>query len=40
MYGARPYIQEAFGFSKAEATEYLAEWMRTFEERHSENGGE
>jgi len=34
MYGARPYLMDEFGFDQQEATEWLAEWMRTFSERH------
>lgn len=34
MYGARPYLIEAFGLSRREATEVLKEWMDTFKERH------
>lgn len=36
MFGAAPYLEEAFGISRKEAREVLGEWMRTFEERHAE----
>lgn len=32
MYGARPYLQEMFGFSKEKATTILAYWMQHYEE--------
>lgn len=35
MFGARPYIQEHFGVSKYQASDFLKEWMRTFGERAS-----
>ena len=31
MYGATPYIMEAFGVDKAEAREILLEWMDSCE---------
>jgi hypothetical protein len=34
MYGARPYLQEAFGLEKQVATTILDYWMRSFSERH------
>ena len=34
MYGARPYLKAEFGLSTRDATDVLAEWMRTFSERH------
>ena len=34
MFGARPYLQQAFGLEKDHANRVLSEWMRTFEERH------
>jgi len=36
MFGARPYLVEAFGISKAEAGNILVGWMKTFEQRHHE----
>lgn len=35
MFGARPYIQEHFGVSKYQASDFLKEWMQTFNERAS-----
>ena len=35
MFGARPYIQEHFGVSKYQASDFLKEWMQTFSERAS-----
>ena len=35
MFGARPYIQEHFGISKYQASDFLKEWMQTFNERAS-----
>ena len=35
MFGARPYIQEHFGVSKHQASDFLKEWMQTFNERAS-----
>jgi hypothetical protein len=34
MFGAAPYVQEAFGISKKEAKELLLNWMDTFDQRH------
>lgn len=34
MGGAGPYLQSAFGLSKAEAREILIQWMQTFGDRH------
>lgn len=31
MFGARPYIEEEFGLSKAEAGKVLSAWMKTFD---------
>ena len=36
MFGAAPYLQGAFGLSRAESREVLAYWMTSFEERHPE----
>jgi len=35
MFGATPYVQEAFGVKKMEARELVVEWMKTFSERHA-----
>jgi hypothetical protein len=32
MFGAAPYLAEAFGFSKSEAREVLRQWMQSFNE--------
>jgi hypothetical protein len=34
MFGAAPYLQDAFGLSRHEARDILLEWMDTFSERH------
>jgi hypothetical protein len=34
VFGAAPYVQEAFGLEKGEAKKVLLEWMETFAERH------
>ena len=34
MFGAVPYVQEAFDCTRAEASAFLSEWMRTFATRH------
>ena len=34
MFGAGPFIQEAYGVKRFEAKELLLEWMQTFEDRH------
>lgn len=34
MFGAGPYVQEAFGLSRADARKVVMEWMETFSERH------
>lgn len=33
MFGAGPYVEDAFDLDKATARKMLGEWMRTFEER-------
>ena len=33
MFGAAPYIQEMFGYSRAEAREMLFKWMETYSQR-------
>ena len=30
MFGARPYLEAAFGLSKQEAIKILADWMRNY----------
>lgn len=37
MYGAAPYIEDAFGVTKQEARKILLYWMSTFSERQKEN---
>ena len=32
MFGATPYLQEAFGLEKKEASVVLSEWMKNFNE--------
>jgi hypothetical protein len=39
MFGAGPYLQDAFGLSRYEAKDILLEWMSTFSERHSVKNG-
>ncbi|HET6203386.1 MAG TPA: hypothetical protein VFI25_11355 [Planctomycetota bacterium] len=34
MFGAGPFIEREFGVSREKARGVLAEWMRTFAERH------
>lgn len=34
MFGARPYLQETFGFDRQEAGEWLTRWMETYASRH------
>ena len=34
IYGAAPYLQEAFFLNRKEARDILVEWMETFSERH------
>jgi len=36
MFGASPYLQERFGFSRYDANRFLTKWMETFNERHSD----
>jgi hypothetical protein len=33
MFGAAPYLQDAFGLSRYDAKDILLEWMDTFAER-------
>jgi hypothetical protein len=35
MFGAGPYLQEAFGLDRYEARDILMKWMQTFGERHA-----
>jgi hypothetical protein len=35
MFGAVPYLEDEFGFSKQDAKMVLSYWMDSFEERHS-----
>ena len=35
MFGAGPYVQEAFDLYRNQAHYLLKEWMRTFSERHA-----
>lgn len=34
MFGAAPYVQNAFGLSQKEARQAVSSWMKTFGERH------
>lgn len=34
MFGAAPYVSEAFGVSKHEARDLVKNWMQTFAERN------
>ena len=34
MFGARPYVAEAFGLNRADSAAVLSYWMATFSERH------
>ena len=36
MFGAGPYLQEAFGVNLYEAKKIVLEWMETFTARHQE----
>jgi hypothetical protein len=33
MFGAAPYLQQAFGIEKTEAKSILLEWMKTYAQR-------
>jgi hypothetical protein len=37
MFGAAPYLQDAFDFDRKMARDCLTYWMRTFGQRHSED---
>lgn len=39
MFGAGPYLQDAFDLSRYEAKDILLEWIDTFSERHSVKNG-
>lgn len=39
MFGAAPYLQDAFGLSRYEAKDILLEWMDTFSERQKVKNG-
>jgi hypothetical protein len=34
MFGAAPYVSDAFGVSRNEAKDLVKNWMQTFDERH------
>jgi hypothetical protein len=34
MFGAAPYVVEAFGVGKQESRDLVKNWMLTFDERH------
>jgi len=40
MFGARPYLADAFDLDSDTAGKYLHYWMATFGERHPEGGHE
>ena len=37
MFGAGPYLQEAYGLTKYEAKDVVVMWMQTFSERKVKN---
>lgn len=39
MFGAGPYVQDAFGLDRREARDLVLEWMETFATRHSVSNG-
>ena len=39
MFGAAPYLQDAFGLSRYEAKDIVLEWMNTFAERQKVKNG-
>jgi hypothetical protein len=39
MFGAAPYLQEAFQLNRYDAKDILLEWMDTFAERHKVTNG-
>ena len=36
MFGASPYLQERFGFSRYDANRFLTKWMEAFSERNND----
>ncbi len=36
MFGAAPYVSDAFGVTKYEARDLVKNWMQTFAERHKQ----
>jgi hypothetical protein len=36
MFGAAPYVSDAFGVSRNEAKDLVKNWMQTFAERHKQ----
>ena len=38
MFGARPYLVDAFGLTKQEASQVLSEWMHSFKENRDGHG--
>lgn len=39
MFGAAPYIQEAFDLDRRQAGDLVLEWMETFSTRHPVSNG-
>jgi hypothetical protein len=39
MFGAGPYVQDAFGLDRREARNLVLEWMETFTARHPVSNG-
>lgn len=39
MFGAGPYVQNAFGLDRREARDLVLEWMETFATRHPVSNG-
>ena len=39
MFGAGPYVQDAFGLDRREAMDLVLEWMETFSTRHPVSNG-
>ena len=37
MFGAGPYLQEAFGLNRYEAKDVVLAWMQTFRDRQKSN---
>lgn len=38
MFGAGPYVRQAFDLTKKQARKVMVYWMETFHERHPEGG--